>query len=260
MADQLFTDGAAYERLMGRWSRVVGQAFLDWVDVPKQLRWLDSGCGNGAFTEELIARCAPAMVTAIDPSEEQLAYARKRPGARTAEFRIGDAQKLPFEDDSFDAAIMALVISFLPEPAKAAAELARVVRRGGWVATYMWDFFGGGSPTYPINQAIKSLGRDPALPPNPMISGRKAMQELWEGAGLLSVETEVIRIPVVYSDFNDFWNSNTVPVGPQGKLIESMTATEKERLRTCLPDHLPIASDGRIAYEAFANAVKGRVG
>lgn len=260
MADQLFTDGAAYERLMGRWSRVVGQAFLDWVDVPKQLRWLDSGCGNGAFTEELIARCAPAIVTAIDPSEEQLAYARNRPGAKTAEFRIGDAQKLPFEDDSFDAAIMALVISFLPEPAKAAAELARVVRSGGWVATYMWDFLGGGSPTYPINQAIKSLGRDPALPPNPMISGCKAMQELWESAGLLSVETKVIRIPVVYSDFNDFWNSNTVPVGPQGKLIESMSATEKERLRTCLPGHLPIASDGRIVYEAFANAVKGRVG
>jgi ubiquinone/menaquinone biosynthesis C-methylase UbiE len=143
MADQLFTDGAAYERLMGRWSRVVGHAFLDWVDAPKHLRWLDAGCGNGAFTEELIARCAPAMVTAIDPSEEQLAYARKRPGAKAAEFRIGDAQKLPFGDDSFDAAIMALVISFLPQPEKAAAEMARVVRSGGWVATYMWDFLAG---------------------------------------------------------------------------------------------------------------------
>ena len=260
MADQLFTDGAAYERLMGRWSRVVGRAFLDWVDAPKHLRWLDAGCGNGAFTEELIARCAPAMVTAIDPSQEQLAYARNRPGAKAAEFRIGDAQKLPFGDDSFDAAIMALVISFLPQPEKAAAEMARVVRSGGWVATYMWDFLGGGSPTYPINKAIKSLGRDPALPPNPMVSGREAMQELWESAGLKSVDTEVIRIPVVYSDFDDFWNSNAVPVGPQGKLIESMSAAERESLRARLPDHLPIASDGRIVYEAFANAVKGRVG
>ena len=131
MADQLFTDGAAYERLMGRWSRLVGQAFLDWLDVPKDLRWLDAGCGNGVFTEELIARCAPAAVTAIDPSEEQLAYARNRPGAKAAEFRIGDAQKLPFGDDSFDAAIMALVISFLPKPDKAAAEMTRVVRSGG---------------------------------------------------------------------------------------------------------------------------------
>jgi ubiquinone/menaquinone biosynthesis C-methylase UbiE len=258
MADQFFTDGAAYERLMGRWSRLVGQAFLDWLDVPKELRWLDAGCGNGAFTEELIARCAPATVTAIDPSEEQLAYARSRPGAKAADFRIGDAQKLPFDDASFDAATMALVISFLPKPDEAAAEMARVVRSGGWVATYMWDFLGGGSPVYPIHQAIKSLGRDPALPPNPMVSSREAMQELWQRAGLQSVDTEVIRIPVVYSDLDDFWDSNTVPVGPQGKLIESMSAKERERLRARLPNHLPVASDGRVVYEAFANAVKGR--
>src|SRR5436190_21340150 len=138
MADQLFTDGKAYERLMGRWSRLAGAAFLDWLNVPKAMRWLDAGCGNGAFTEEIIARCAPAGVTAIDPSEEQLAYARSRPGTKTAEFRAGDAQNLPFGDDSFDVGIMALVISFLPEPDKAATELTRVVRPGGWAATYMW--------------------------------------------------------------------------------------------------------------------------
>jgi SAM-dependent methyltransferase len=259
MADQLFTDGTAYERLMGRWSRLVGQAFLDWLDVPKNLRWLDSGCGNGAFTEELIARCAPAKVTAIDPSEDQLAYARNRPGTKAAEFQIGDAQTLPFGDDSFDAAVMALVISFLPEPDKAATEMTRVVRSGGWVATYMWDFPGGGSPVNPIHEALRSLGRDPALPPNPMVSGRKAMQELWEGAGLKFIETEVIRIPVVFSDLDDFWDSHAVPVGPQGKLIDRMSADEKERLRTRLRGHLPTDANGRIVYESFANAIKGRV-
>jgi ubiquinone/menaquinone biosynthesis C-methylase UbiE len=259
MADQLFTDGKAYERLMGRWSRLAGAAFLDWLDVPQAMRWLDAGCGNGAFTEEIIARSAPAGVTAIDPSEEQLAYARSRPGTKTAEFRAGDAQNLPFGDDSFDVGIMALVISFLPEPDKAAAELKRVVRGGGWVATYMWDFPGGGSPVYPLNQAIKSLGWDSALPPNPMVSRREAMRELWERAGLKSVETEVIRIQVVFSDFDDFWTSNTVPVGPQGKLIDSMSMDKKERLRTRLHDHLPTDAAGRIAYESFANAVKGRV-
>ncbi len=75
-ADKLFTDGEAYERLMGRWSRLVAGPFLDWLNAPNNLTWLDVGCGNGAFTEALIARCAPAAVTAIDPSEEQLAFAR----------------------------------------------------------------------------------------------------------------------------------------------------------------------------------------
>ena len=76
---KLFTNGEVYERLMGRCSRLVGQGFLDWLDTPKNLQWLDVGCGNGAFTEELIAHCAPATVAAIDSSDYQLARARTRP-------------------------------------------------------------------------------------------------------------------------------------------------------------------------------------
>src|SRR5690242_12070492 len=106
---ELFTDGKAYERMMGRWSRLVGETFLAWLDLPRGLRWLDVGCGNGAFTEEIIARCAPASVMAIDPSEDQLAYARTRARAEMADFRVGDARKLAFDDSSFDVAVMALV-------------------------------------------------------------------------------------------------------------------------------------------------------
>src|SRR5215470_2729678 len=118
-APNLFADGKAYERLMGRWSRLAGEGFLDWLNAPKNLRWLDVGCGNGAFTEELIGRCAPATVTAIDPSDDQLAYARTRPGVSMTDFRVGDAQNLSFADNSFDIAAMALVISFLPDPGRA---------------------------------------------------------------------------------------------------------------------------------------------
>ena len=115
-----FTDGAAYERLMGRWSQVVGVKFIDWLGAPKGLHWIDVGCGNGAFTEVLIARTKPAAVTGIDPSPDQIDYARKRPGAKLAQFRVGGAQALPFDDNSFDAASMALVITFVPDPLKAA--------------------------------------------------------------------------------------------------------------------------------------------
>lgn len=180
--EKLFTDGKAYERRMGRWSRVVGEAFLDWLAVPKGLRWLDVGCGNGAFTEVLIARCAPAAVSAIDPSEGQLSYARTRPEAELAEFRVGDAQALPYPDRCFDAAAMALVISFVPDPIKAVTEMMRVVRPGGWVASYMWDLPGGGIPVEPMFRALRSLGIALSIPglrfPGETICGRSGRRRV----------------------------------------------------------------------------------
>src|SRR4051812_161796 len=141
-----FNDGAAYERMMGVWSRLAGDVFLDWLAPAPGLRWIDVGCGNGAFTELLVTRCAPAEVQGVDPSEAQLAFARGRPAAKLAEFRPGSAMALPFPDDSFDAAVMALVIFFVPDPAKGVAEMARVVRPGGSIAAYAWDMLGGGFP------------------------------------------------------------------------------------------------------------------
>jgi len=255
---ELYPDGEAYERLMGRWSRLVGEAFLDWLDVRKGLRWLDVGCGNGAFTEAIMTHCAPAAVAAIDPSNAQLAYARERPSTKSAQFQRGDAQRLPFDDATYDVAVMALVISFVPDPLKAVTEMARVVRPGGWIATYMWDRPGGGTPVEPIYVAARSLGMDPPLPPGVEISRAQAMRALWEKTGLTSIETRVIRIPVVFSDFDDFWDSVFVPVGPQGKFLQDMSPAARDQLRARLREQLPVSVDGRIAYEAFASAVKGR--
>ena len=64
-----FDDGAAYERGMGAWSRLAGEIFLDWLAPHSDLRWIDIGCGNGAFTELIVERCAPAEIQAIDASE-----------------------------------------------------------------------------------------------------------------------------------------------------------------------------------------------
>jgi ubiquinone/menaquinone biosynthesis C-methylase UbiE len=139
-----FDDGAAYERYMGKWSQLAGETFLDWLAPQSGWRWLDVGCGNGAFTEMLVERCAPVSVQGIDPSEEQLAYARTRPASRIAQFRQGDAMAQPFPDDTFDVAVMPLVIFFVPDPAKGVTEMARVVCPGGAVTAYAWDMPGGG--------------------------------------------------------------------------------------------------------------------
>ena len=85
------------------------------------------------------------------------------------------------------------------------------------------------------------------------------MHRFWEVAGLEAIETRVIRIPVRYANFDDFWDSNTVPVGPQGKVIAGMAPVAREQLRTRVREQLSAASDGQILYESFANAVRGRV-
>jgi ubiquinone/menaquinone biosynthesis C-methylase UbiE len=257
-AGQMFSDGKVYERMMGRWSKRVGVQFLDWLAAPNGLHWVEVGCGNGAFTEELIAHSAPRAVTAIDPSEGQLAFARTREAAKLAQFRIGDAQALPFPDNSFDAAAMALVITFIADPAQAVTEMARVVRPGGIVATYMWDIAGGGLPLAPVGRAFKAMGKEYARVSD-NASRRDVMQTLWQGAGLQAIETRVIRITVNFTSFDDFCESSLVPVGPAGQVLAKMSPAEVEQLKAHLRKLLPIAADGSIAYEAFANAVKGRV-
>ena len=253
-----FTDGAAYERYMGIWSRLAGEAFLDWVAPKPGLRWLDVGCGNGAFTELILQRCAPALVEGIDPSEEQLAFARTRFEPTVATFRIGDAQALPFEAEAFDAAVMPLVIFFVPDPPKGVAEMARVVRSGGEVSAYAWDMPGGGFPYATVQAEMRAMGLSPPMTPNPDVSSLDALRGLWTDAGLKEVATREITVQRTYSGFEDYWE--TVCGGPSlGARLKTMTVEEKQVLQERMRALLPADAAGRITLSARANAVKGRV-
>lgn len=259
MTDQIrFGDGAAYERYMGKWSQLVGEAFLDWLAPEPGMRWLDVGCGNGAFTEMLVERCAPASVDGIDPSEGQLAYARTRPSARIARFRQGDAMEQPFPDDAFDAAVMPLVIFFVPHPARGVAEMARVVTPGGIVAAYAWDLLGGGFPYNALQDEVRALGFPVPVPPSPDASRIDVMRELWTGAGLMGVETREITVRRTFDDFGHYWA--TILGGPSvGPSLAAMGAEDVALLQERMRSRLPADADGRITCGARANAVKGRV-
>jgi ubiquinone/menaquinone biosynthesis C-methylase UbiE len=253
-----FDDGAAYERMMGSWSRLAGDIFIDWLNPDPGLRWIDVGCGNGAFTEALIERCAPVEVHGVDPSEAQLAFARTRPAGRIAKFHQGEATALPFPDSRFDAAIMALVIFFVPDPAKGVAEMVRVVGSGGTVAAYAWDIVGGGSPTSPIWEAMQAMGVKPTLPPSVDAARTESLRALWANAGLGSVETREITVSRTFVDFDDFWMITRTTPG-LNSIIASMSSDDVERLKAEMQERLPTSSDGRLAYSARANAVKGRL-
>lgn len=254
----LFTNGSAYERFMGIWSQKVGHAFLDWLAPAAGLHWLDVGCGNGAFTELLAERCAPAVLDGIDPSTEQLAFAKERPALRSAHFQQGDAMALPQVDNSVDAAVMPLVIFFVPEPARGVAEMVRVVRPGGSISAYAWDMPGGGFPYDVLRQVLQESGVAVPAPPSPEASDLNVMAELWSQAGLVDIATCVITVERTFVDFDDYWT--TVRGGPSvGGTLAAMDAVSAAEFREKVRARLPVAADGSITVYARANAIKGVV-
>lgn len=252
-----FDDGEAYERMMGGWSRLAGEVFLDWLAPKPNQKWVDVGCGNGAFTQLLFDRCAPSAVEGIDPSQGQIDFARKRLAARPATFQIGSALQLPFPDRAFDSAVMALVIFFVPDPAKGVAEMVRVTKPGGTVSAYAWDILGGGFTQEAIHVEMRAAGLTPLRPPNAEAARLEALRDLWSGAGLQDVETLEIPVSRVFSDFEEYWvGSLSGASGPMiAALDDSTRADLKERVRA----RFPVRADGRIVCGARANAVRGRV-
>jgi SAM-dependent methyltransferase len=253
-----FDDGAAYERYMGKWSQLTGDAFLEWLHPQSGLQWLDVGCGNGAFTELIVERCAPASVHGIDPSQEQLAYARARHSLVGAQFRQADAMALPFHDNAFDSAVMPLVIFFVPDPPRGVAEMVRVVCPGGLVSAYAWDMAGNGFPYESLRAEMRELGIVVPTPPSPEMSAIEALQALWTDSRLEGVETCQFTVHRTFADFEDYWTA--VQGGPSvSKRLASMVPKDHALLKTRMQKRLAADASGRITCSARANAILGRV-
>jgi SAM-dependent methyltransferase len=244
--------------MMGIWSRLAGDVFLDWIEPARASDWVDVGCGNGAFTQSIVDRCAPASVEGIDPSRAQIEFARARPAGKVASFQIGDAQALPFHDRSFDIGVMALVIFFVPDPAKGVAEMARVVRPGGCVCAYAWDMLGGGFPLAPLGRVLKDMGVPAALPPSVEASRMESLRRLWRGAGLDEISTREITVQRTFQDFDELWTTSLLSPSIRSRttaLRKEQVAEARQRLR----DAVPPAADGTITCSARANAIRGLV-
>jgi len=263
-ATHLFDDGAAYERFMGRWSRAAGAIFLDWIAPPRDARWLDVGCGTGVFTELVLERCSPMSVIAIDPSAAQIELARSKPiaaevRAQRADFRVADAQALPFPDGAFDVVASALVINFIPDPARALAEMRRVGRPGGVLAGYVWDFAGSRSPGSLLRRAMRRIGADGPAVPGTETSRLDAVRRLFAQAGLQEIASRTIDVTVSFPDFDDFWQSQTRRSNPPSKMIAALPESDRAKLIAAARAELQAGPDGTFAYVARANAIKARV-
>jgi len=159
---------------------------------------------------------------------------------------------------NFDVAVMALVIFFVPDPAKGVAEMARVVRPGGEVAAYVWDIIGGKGAAAPIESETRAMDLTPPRPPSFEASRIEAVRELWSDAGLDAIETREIVVQRTFNDFDDFWTT-TLLIPTLGPTFAVMPPKDAKLLKTRVRARLPTDAAGRITYEARANAVKGRM-
>jgi ubiquinone/menaquinone biosynthesis C-methylase UbiE len=99
------SDGVAYERFLGRWSRLLAGPFAKFAPPPDEGRVLDVGCGTGSLALTLSERGRLGQVAGIDIAAPYIAFARSRPGGSRVDFAVGDACRLPYPNGGFAAAL-----------------------------------------------------------------------------------------------------------------------------------------------------------
>jgi SAM-dependent methyltransferase len=230
--------GAAYDRFMGRYSRVLAPQLADHAGIEAGQRVLDVGSGPGALTAELVERVGASAVAAVEPSAPLLDALRERVPGVAAE--RASAEQLPFGDGVFDAALAQLVVHFMTDPLAGLREMARVTCAGGVVAACVWDHAGERSPLSVFWRAAREL--DPAARDESGLAGAREghLQELLRAAGLNHVIGAELEVPFAPTSFDEWWEPFTLGVGPAGEYVaaldEDARAELRERCRALLPD------------------------
>ncbi|MEN3382386.1 MAG: hypothetical protein V7608_2430 [Hyphomicrobiales bacterium] len=247
-----------YERFMGRWSRAIGEKYLVWLDPPAGAQWLDVGCGTGAFSGLILRRCAPQSIVGIDPSPAQIDYARKMfPGLT---FEIADSMDMPLGDNVFDVVASALVFHFIPDRARAFAEMKRVLKPGGLIGGYTWkrtattDF----APYAPMMHGVRQLGAEMLTSPLVPEASPEGLRASLQSAGFVDIAVTEIEVTRSFENFDAYWEVQTLPFSPPGRTVAKLDDAQRTRLRDLMRETLPAGPDGSITHSACALACKAR--
>jgi SAM-dependent methyltransferase len=256
----VWASGDAYEPYVGRWSRLVAREFVAWLGVTPNKDWLDVGSGTGALCEMILESASPRRVTGVDPSDGFVSFARRKVTDRRASFQVGDAQKLPVADGSFDVTVAGLVINFISDQTKAVSEMKRATRPQGIIGAYVWDYAGemqmmrrfwdAAVATDPNAASLDEGRRFPVCHPEPLA-------DLFRRAGLHDVITRPIDVPTNFRDFDDYWTPFLGGQAPAPGYCMSLSEDRRAALRDRIRANLPVNSNGSIHLTARAWAVRG---
>jgi ubiquinone/menaquinone biosynthesis C-methylase UbiE len=241
----------AYERYMGRYSRVLAPQMADFAGVAAGQRALDVGSGPGVLTDELVTRLGARLVVATDPSAAFLASIKARhPGVTV---RQASAERLPFPDAAFEVSLAQLVVHFMADPLAGLSEMRRVTRPGGVVAACVWDLAGGRAPISLVLQTIRELKIDPD-DERRAAGGREGhLAELFEAVGLREIERGTFQANVEHATFADWWEPYTRDVAA-GSRVATLEPVLREEIRRRCRAHL---GDGPFVITGHAWAARG---
>jgi SAM-dependent methyltransferase len=256
-----WTSGAHYDQWMGRWSRLVAQEFLKWLDVPAGLRWLDVCCGSGMITEAIVERNAPAAVVGVDASVEQISFARQHRAYPNVSFETADAMALPFPDSSFDVVVCGLGLNYLPSPVRALEEFRRVTRLGGTIAVYVWDYAHGATFLRQFWDAAIAIDGEAATFDQahrfPMCT-QGGLRSLFEQAKLEALTSRALDVVTRFTGFDDYWEPLLTGQGSAPNYLAARDQQTQTAIRERLRAVLPANPQGAIELPARAWAIRAR--
>lgn len=256
-----WASGDAYEAYVGRWSRDVAGRFVSWLSVAADSRWIDVGCGTGALSLAIfMEQSGKADIVGVDPSRNFLATAIDWTTTGRNDFVMGTGVDLPVRSGAADVAVSGLVLNFVPDPGRMVAEMARVVRPGGRVALYVWDYAGEMQMMRHFWDAAVELDPSAARFDEGMrfsICKPDALAGLFADAGLADIQTRAIDIDTMFRDFDDYWIPFLGGTGTAPGYVASLDEKGRNALRERLRERLPVDANGGIRLIARANAIRG---
>jgi ubiquinone/menaquinone biosynthesis C-methylase UbiE len=256
-----WTSGADYEQWMGRWSRLLAHEFLQWLNLPVGLRWIDVCCGSGIVTQSIVERNGSASILGVDASPQQISFARQHRGGANVTFETADAMALPFPDASFDVAVCGLGLNFIPKPERGLEEFRRVTRPGGTIAVYVWDYIQGARFVREFWDTAAAIDADAATYDQarrfPMCT-QEGLQGLFERAKLEDIELRALDIVTRFSSFEEYWEPFLTGQGSAPTYLASRDQRTQVAIRKRLRAALPANAEGVIELPARAWAVRAR--
>jgi SAM-dependent methyltransferase len=255
--ETMWNDAAGYETYVGHWSRAVAPRFLDWLALPARLKWLDVACGTGALSSAILASFGPAEVVGLDASESYLAFAQTNYQDTRATFIAGDATTLSFPSASFDVCVSGLALNFMDFD-RALAEQCRVVRPGGTIAAYVWDYAGGYEFARRFwDAALQTDARAAAYDParKATICHEPNLRDALFAAGCGEVETQAFDDSGEFPSRDAYWHAFDGRQGSTSEYLSLLTDQEHLRLRDAVLSDMP--SQGPVKVKVRALAVKG---